>query len=49
MRYEAVFFDAGETLLAPHPSFHVIFSRVLAERGHEVAPETIEKDRKSVV
>lgn len=43
MRYEAVFFDAGETLLAPHPSFHVIFSRVLAERGHEVAPETIEK------
>lgn len=40
---KAVFFDAGETLLAPHPSHHEIFALVLAERGHEVDPETVQE------
>ncbi|MCA1838844.1 MAG: HAD-IA family hydrolase [Actinobacteria bacterium] len=36
MKYRAVFFDAGETLLAPHPSFQEIFAGVLARKGVEV-------------
>jgi putative hydrolase of the HAD superfamily len=39
---KAVFFDAGETLLAPHPSHHELFALVLSEHGHEVAPETVQ-------
>ncbi|HEX2053525.1 MAG TPA: HAD-IA family hydrolase [Actinomycetota bacterium] len=38
---KAVFFDAGETLLAPHPSHHELFAMVLAERGYDVEPETV--------
>lgn len=37
----AVFFDVGETLLAPHPSFPELFARVLIERGYEVEPEVV--------
>lgn len=37
----AVFFDAGETLLGPHPSFSEIFSEVLADSGVEVAPQAV--------
>ena len=40
---KAVFFDAGETLLAPHPSHHEIFAAVLAERGHDVAPDAVQR------
>lgn len=40
-RYRAVFFDAGETLLSPHPSFHEIFSAVLAEHGATVDAEEV--------
>lgn len=43
MTYRAVFFDAGETLLAPHPSFHEIFSAVLGEKGVQVEPERVFK------
>ncbi|MGQ0679716.1 MAG: HAD family hydrolase [Actinomycetota bacterium] len=43
MRFKAVFFDAGETLLSPHPSFHELFSLVLSNRGHLVAPEQVER------
>jgi HAD superfamily hydrolase (TIGR01549 family) len=38
---EVVFFDAGNTLLGPHPSFHELFSLVCAERGYEVPPEVV--------
>jgi putative hydrolase of the HAD superfamily len=38
---EVVFFDAGNTLLGPHPSFHELFSRVCAERGYDVPPEVV--------
>lgn len=43
MTFRAVFFDAGETLLAPHPSFDEIFSAVLAENGVDVEPERVAK------
>ncbi|HYO00038.1 MAG TPA: HAD-IA family hydrolase [Actinomycetota bacterium] len=39
----AVFFDAGETLLAPHPSHHELFALVLAERGHPVSPDAVQE------
>jgi putative hydrolase of the HAD superfamily len=34
----AVFFDAGETLVYPHPSFAELFAEVLRENGHAVDP-----------
>ncbi len=48
MRFSAVFFDAGETLVHPHPSFPELFAAVLRREGHEVDPETIQ-DRIHVV
>jgi putative hydrolase of the HAD superfamily len=38
---EIVFFDAGETLLHPHPSFPELFSATCARHGIEVSPETV--------
>lgn len=38
---EVVFFDAGDTILHPHPSFHELFSQVCAERGLEIAPADV--------
>lgn len=43
MTIEVVFFDAGETLLGPHPSFHELFSKVCAENGYDVAPARVQK------
>jgi putative hydrolase of the HAD superfamily len=40
--YRAVFFDAGETLLYPHPGFAELFALVLREEGHEVDPADIQ-------
>jgi putative hydrolase of the HAD superfamily len=48
MRWTAVFFDAGETLVHPHPSFPDLFARILVREGHEVSPEAI-RDRIHVV
>ncbi len=48
VRYAAVFFDAGETLVHPHPTFPDLFARVLRREGFDVAPETI-RDRIHVV
>jgi putative hydrolase of the HAD superfamily len=36
---EAVFFDAGETLLSPYPSWSELSAQVLVGRGHEVSVE----------
>ena len=36
---EAVFFDAGETLLSPQPSWSELSVKVLADRGHTVTLE----------
>lgn len=41
MRYKAVFLDAGETMIHPHPSFGELFANVLAEAGHRVEIERI--------
>ncbi len=37
-----MFFDAGETLLYPHPSFTELFAQVLAEHGHPVDPDEVQ-------
>lgn len=42
-RLKAVFFDAGETLLAPHPSHHELFAMVLDEYGIDVSPEQVQQ------
>jgi putative hydrolase of the HAD superfamily len=48
VRADAVFFDAGETLVHPHPSFPELFARILVREGYDVDPATI-RDRISVV
>ena len=45
---EAVFFDAGETLVHPHPTFPDLFATILRREGHDVEAETI-RDRIHVV
>lgn len=39
MRTEIVFFDAGETLLRPFPSFPELFTRVAGEAGYRISIE----------
>jgi putative hydrolase of the HAD superfamily len=36
---EAVFFDAGETLLTPQPSWSELSAEILRARGHDVSTE----------
>jgi putative hydrolase of the HAD superfamily len=43
MSVRAVFFDAGETLLYPHPSFAEVFSEVLREEGHVLDPSRVQE------
>src|SRR5437588_12697387 len=42
-RFRAVFFDVGETLLAPHPSFNELFSEIMGGLGYEVTPDDAEE------
>jgi putative hydrolase of the HAD superfamily len=44
----AVFFDAGETLVHPHPTFAELFALILEREGHPVDPETV-RERSVVV
>jgi putative hydrolase of the HAD superfamily len=39
--YRAVFFDAGETLVYPHPSFPELLVQILDEEGRHIDPATI--------
>lgn len=48
MTTAAVFFDAGETLVHPHPTFPDLFAAILQREGHAVPAETI-RDRIHVV
>jgi putative hydrolase of the HAD superfamily len=48
MSYAAVFFDAGETLVHPNPSFPDLFATILRREGHDVDAETI-RERVHVV
>lgn len=41
MKYKAVFFDAGETLVHPHPSFPELFSQILQGEGYDLEPKAI--------
>ena len=41
MRFSAVFFDAGGTLVDAKPSFPELFARVLQREGYDVAADTI--------
>jgi putative hydrolase of the HAD superfamily len=41
VKYDFVFFDAGETLVHPHPSFPELLTLVLHDEGHEVDPAVI--------
>jgi FMN phosphatase YigB (HAD superfamily) len=41
VRYRAVFFDAGETLVHPSPSFPELFAQVLEREGHRVLPDDV--------
>ena len=38
---DTVFFDAGETLLRPYPSFPELFARTCAREGFDIDPETV--------
>jgi len=38
---DVIFFDAGDTLLGPHPSFPELFSVVCEEHGYDVPPEAV--------
>jgi putative hydrolase of the HAD superfamily len=48
VEYRAVFFDAGETLLHPHPSFPELLTTVLRGQGHDVDQDVV-RDRLWVV
>jgi putative hydrolase of the HAD superfamily len=41
MRFRAIFFDAGETLVHPHPSFPELFAAVLAREGFPVGVDAV--------
>ena len=40
---EAVFFDVGETLLRPHPSFAELFAEICSAGGAEVTPSDVKR------
>lgn len=48
MRYRAVFFDVGETLVHPSPSFPELFSDVVGRLGHPVLPEDVHRASRAV-
>ena len=41
MRYRAVFFDAGETLVHPLPSFPELFATIVTREGHPREPADV--------
>ena len=41
MKFAAVFFDAGETLVHPHPTFPDLFAEILRRAGHDVSADTV--------
>ncbi|MGZ5306304.1 MAG: HAD family hydrolase [Actinomycetota bacterium] len=48
VRYRAVFFDVGETLVHPSPSFPELFARVVEREGHRVLPEDVRRASRTV-
>lgn len=41
MRFRAVLFDVGETLVHPAPSFPELFARIVRDAGHERDPASV--------
>jgi len=41
VRFRAVLFDVGETLVHPEPSFPQLFARIVGEAGHERDPDAV--------
>jgi putative hydrolase of the HAD superfamily len=41
VRYRAIFFDAGETIVHPQPSFPELFAQVVEREGHPVEPGAV--------
>ena len=41
MRFRAVLFDVGETLVHPDPSFPELFTRIVRDAGHDLDPESV--------
>jgi putative hydrolase of the HAD superfamily len=48
VRFRAILFDAGETLVHPSPSFPELFTRVLADQGHLRSGEEVLEASKAV-
>jgi putative hydrolase of the HAD superfamily len=48
VRYRAVFFDVGETLVHPSPSFPELFVRVVEREGLRVLPEDVRRASRAV-
>lgn len=40
-KIDIVFFDAGETIIHPYPSFPELFAQICHERGFEVRPDDV--------
>ncbi|MBA2272643.1 MAG: HAD-IA family hydrolase [Actinobacteria bacterium] len=45
---EMVFFDAGETILRPYPSFTELFANVCRENGRDVTPDEVSAVREKL-
>ncbi len=43
MTIDIVFFDAGETLLRPYPSFPELFARTCRDEGYDVSSDAVER------
>jgi putative hydrolase of the HAD superfamily len=41
VRFQAIFFDVGETLVHPAPSFAELFASILTGQGHPCEPEAV--------
>lgn len=48
MKVKVVFFDAGDTLLCPQPSFPGLAAAVLRERGHDVEEDDVREASKGL-
>jgi len=47
-KFRGVFFDVGDTLLAPHPSFLELFALILQEQGYPLTPAEVEEALQAV-
>jgi putative hydrolase of the HAD superfamily len=48
VRYRAVFFDVGETLVHPFPSFPELFAEVIGREGHHVLADDVQRASRAV-